>query len=132
MGPRHRSRAELKCTPQGQVQRSHYRELILPAQPGRYAPLPTTLDARLRQALEARGDNYPGGVGLSAPLYDRHAQVVTDAHALVAACGCSFGCPSCVGPILSSDEVRGYSPKAAALTVLDLFHDPGKRPSHEQ
>lgn len=77
-------------------------------------------------------DNYPGGVGLSAPLYDWRAQVVNDARALVAACGCRFGCPSCVGPILVSDEVRGYSPKAAALTVLNLFHVVGKGNSHEQ
>jgi DEAD/DEAH box helicase domain-containing protein len=66
-------------------------------------------------------DNYPGGVGLSAPLYDRRAEVVQRAHAMVAACGCRYGCPACVGPILASDEVRGYSPKSAALTVLQLF-----------
>jgi DEAD/DEAH box helicase domain-containing protein len=66
-------------------------------------------------------DNYPGGVGLSAPLFDRRAEVVRDARALVAACGCGAGCPACVGPILASEEQRGFSPRVAALTVLDLL-----------
>ncbi|MGE0080640.1 MAG: DEAD/DEAH box helicase [Thiohalomonadaceae bacterium] len=67
-------------------------------------------------------DNYPGGVGLSTPLYEQRHEVVQAAQALVSACDCRFGCPSCVGPILASDEERGYSPKAAALRVLELFH----------
>lgn len=66
-------------------------------------------------------DNYPGGVGLSTPLYDLRREVVSRAHDLVSACGCKYGCPACVGPILASDEQRGYSPKAAALTVLALL-----------
>ncbi len=66
-------------------------------------------------------DNYPGGVGLSAPLYDRRGEVVAKGREMVQACGCNHGCPACVGPILASDEARGYSPKIAALTVLDLF-----------
>ena len=66
-------------------------------------------------------DNYPGGIGISAPLFDNRAAVVTDAQALVGACECAHGCPSCIGPILASDEVRGYSPKALALQVLGLL-----------
>ena len=67
-------------------------------------------------------DNYPGGVGLSAPLFDLRQQVVSRASDLVAGCDCSHGCPACIGPILASDEERGYSPKRAALAVLELFH----------
>ena len=70
-------------------------------------------------------DNYPGGVGLSAPLYDQRRAVVHDARDLVAACGCQFGCPGCVGPILASDEDRGFSPKQAALRVMELLADHG-------
>ncbi|MFV8833698.1 DEAD/DEAH box helicase [Aquisalimonas sp.] len=70
-------------------------------------------------------DNYPGGVGLSAPLYDQRRAVVTDARELVAACGCQSGCPGCVGPILASDETRGFSPKQAALQVLGLLTGDG-------
>lgn len=70
-------------------------------------------------------DNYPGGVGLSAPLFDVREQAVKQAHALVAACPCVHGCPACIGPILASDEARGHSPKEAALRVLTLFASGG-------
>jgi DEAD/DEAH box helicase domain-containing protein len=76
--------------------------------------------ARFRPAVFLY-DNYPGGVGLSAPLFDRRNEVLHGARELIAACGCKHGCPACVGPILASDEVRGYSPKQAALTVLGLL-----------
>ncbi|MGD2082198.1 MAG: DEAD/DEAH box helicase [Chromatiales bacterium] len=68
-------------------------------------------------------DNYPGGVGLSAPLFDQRGEVVAQALALVADCGCRYGCPACVGPVLASDEERGYAPKAMALRVLELLRD---------
>ena len=66
-------------------------------------------------------DNYPGGIGLSQPLFEVRDTLVNDAAELVTACDCQYGCPACVGPILASDEVRGYSPKAAALQVLALL-----------
>jgi DEAD/DEAH box helicase domain-containing protein len=66
-------------------------------------------------------DNYPGGIGLSTPLFDLRGEVVRKARELVSACACTHGCPACVGPILASDEQRGYSPKLAALKVLELF-----------
>ena len=66
-------------------------------------------------------DNYPGGIGLSAPLFDLRERVVNEAHDMVKACGCNHGCPACVGPILASEEQQGHSPKAAALTVLGLL-----------
>ena len=68
-------------------------------------------------------DNYPGGVGLSAPLFDVRSQIRVQARDLIGGCGCNYGCPACVGPILSSDEQRGYSPKLAACKVLELFGD---------
>ncbi|MBK5944024.1 DEAD/DEAH box helicase [Halorhodospira halophila] len=70
-------------------------------------------------------DNYPGGVGLSAPLFDQRAAVVADAHDLVQGCACTHGCPACVGPVLASEETRGQSPRAAALTVLELLMGSG-------
>lgn len=66
-------------------------------------------------------DNYPGGIGISEPLFGRKHAVVEHASRLVEACECEHGCPSCIGPILASDEVRGYSPKQAALRVLSLL-----------
>jgi DEAD/DEAH box helicase domain-containing protein len=83
---------------------------------------PLDLDAtdRFRPAVFLY-DNYPGGIGLSAPLFDRHDRIVLRAHELIDRCGCRYGCPSCVGPILASDEQRGHSAKSVALTVLNLL-----------
>jgi len=66
-------------------------------------------------------DNYPGGIGISEPLFGRKKEVIEHAYRLVSACECEHGCPSCIGPILASDEVRGYSPKKTALSVLSLL-----------
>ena len=68
-------------------------------------------------------DNYPGGIGISAPLFAVQNTIVADARQLVSACECAHGCPGCIGPILASDEVRGYSPKQMALQVLRLLSD---------
>ncbi|MES9957924.1 MAG: DUF1998 domain-containing protein, partial [Sedimenticola sp.] len=67
-------------------------------------------------------DNYPGGIGISEPLFSKQQAVVADASDLIVDCDCEYGCPSCIGPILASDEERGYSPKQAALTVLTLLN----------
>ncbi len=73
-------------------------------------------------------DNYPGGIGISAPLFDIRSAIVADARQLVSACACRHGCPSCIGPILASDEARGYAPKQVALQVLSLLsEDPVSR-----
>src|SRR5690606_10707997 len=66
-------------------------------------------------------DNYPGGVGLSAPLYERRGELVAQARAVVAGCDCQAGCPACVGPILEADEDVTATPRALALRVLDLL-----------
>ncbi|MEW8681862.1 MAG: DUF1998 domain-containing protein, partial [Candidatus Thiodiazotropha endolucinida] len=66
-------------------------------------------------------DNYPGGIGLSSPLCESRETIVHEAKRLVVDCSCNHGCPSCIGPILASEEMRGYSPKQAALTVLSLL-----------
>jgi DEAD/DEAH box helicase domain-containing protein len=66
-------------------------------------------------------DNYPGGIGLSTPLYDLRRELVRKAHELVTACECAHGCPACIGPILASDEQHHTTPKQAAIMVLSLF-----------
>ena len=66
-------------------------------------------------------DNYPGGIGLAETLYGLRRQVIERAGELVADCGCSHGCPACIGPILLGEESAGRSPKAAALQVLGLL-----------
>ncbi len=42
----------------------------------------------------------PGGIGLAPRLYERHAELVDAAAALIAGCGCESGCPACTGPRL--------------------------------
>jgi DEAD/DEAH box helicase domain-containing protein len=86
-----------------------------------HAPLDDALSQRFEPTLFLY-DNYPGGVGLSAPLYDDAARLVADARDLVAACGCTAGCPACVGPVLRGDEELAKTPRQAALTVLDLLY----------
>ncbi len=64
-------------------------------------------------------DNYPGGIGLSRPLFERRSELIGAAISLISGCRCGPGCPACVGPILSGDEQR--SPKGSALRVLALL-----------
>jgi len=59
-------------------------------------------------------DNYPGGVGQSAPLYRLAPQLLKQAAGLLDACACDAGCPSCVGPPGELGE-RG---KEAARRIL--------------
>jgi len=70
-------------------------------------------------------DNYPGGIGLSTPLYDLRAQVLARAVELVGACDCAHGCPACIGPVLDiAQQIDGAeirSPKRDALRVLALL-----------
>jgi DEAD/DEAH box helicase domain-containing protein len=44
-------------------------------------------------------DNYPGGIGFSAPLFRMQQDLLTSTYELVAGCPCEIGCPSCVGPV---------------------------------
>ena len=69
-------------------------------------------------------DNFPGGVGLSEPLWLRQAELLQRADELVRRCDCTAGCPACVGPVLAAhEEGKGESPKSLALTVLALLFD---------
>ena len=61
-------------------------------------------------------ERYPGGVGMSARLYEMAGNVLRAAQELVAGCPCESGCPSCVGPPL---EV-GEQGKAMVLRLLEL------------
>jgi DEAD/DEAH box helicase domain-containing protein len=43
-------------------------------------------------------DRAPGGAGLSVRLYELHHELLAAALDLVGRCGCTDGCPGCVGP----------------------------------
>jgi DEAD/DEAH box helicase domain-containing protein len=66
-------------------------------------------------------DNYPGGVGLSEPLWQGQTELVTRAMELIRACRCRAGCPSCVGPVLDEHVPMVGSPKSYALRVLSAL-----------
>jgi DEAD/DEAH box helicase domain-containing protein len=59
-------------------------------------------------------DNYPGGIGQSAPLFKLTPKLLAGAMDVLRACGCDVGCPACVGPIGEVGE-RG---KEAAMRIL--------------
>ena len=68
-------------------------------------------------------DAFPGGVGLSAPLFERRGELVDRARELIRQCDCRLGCPACVGPVLASDETAARSMKELGAAVLDLLAD---------
>lgn len=59
-------------------------------------------------------DNFPGGIGLSRPLYEIRRQVLEAAAQLIRSCQCEDGCPSCVGPRVNA--------KAVALALIDVLN----------
>ncbi len=85
----------------------------------------TRLGARGRASEPTAGDDfepnvfvydaYPGGIGLSEPLFRLHDRLLAESRGLIAACPCRDGCPSCVGPV---GEV-GSRGKEVALAILE-------------
>jgi DEAD/DEAH box helicase domain-containing protein len=59
-------------------------------------------------------DKYPGGVGLSEPLFRLCDSLLEKTLRLISNCPCPNGCPSCVGPM---GEV-GEKGKEVALEIL--------------
>ncbi|MFC5403687.1 DEAD/DEAH box helicase [Cohnella soli] len=64
-------------------------------------------------------DRYPGGIGLSERLYEKHDMLLEEAQRLIVGCGCLSGCPACVGPI----EEVGLLGKDLALSMLDSVRE---------
>ena len=58
-------------------------------------------------------DNYPGGIGLSRPLYEIADRVLSETRQLIESCACDEGCPSCVGP-----TPRAKEPALAILAAI--------------
>jgi DEAD/DEAH box helicase domain-containing protein len=59
-------------------------------------------------------DDYPGGIGLSEPLFRMHEHLIARTRDLIADCSCEKGCPSCVGPVSETGE----RVKETALAIL--------------
>jgi len=62
-------------------------------------------------------DNYPGGIGLSEPLYSMHDELLARTRELIDGCPCKSGCPSCVGP----EGASGPLAKAVASRLLQIL-----------
>ncbi len=61
-------------------------------------------------------DLHPGGVGLSARLFDLHSQLLEGAAALLRECDCERGCPACCGPVAGLE----VGAKAGAISWLEM------------
>jgi len=62
-------------------------------------------------------DAYPGGIGISEPLYRASDTLLGRTLELISACPCENGCPSCVGPTADRTERT----KDVALAILGRF-----------
>jgi DEAD/DEAH box helicase domain-containing protein len=62
-------------------------------------------------------DNYPGGIGLSEPLFSMHDALLDRTRELIDGCPCQSGCPSCVGP----EGATGPLAKSVASHLLELL-----------
>ena len=49
-------------------------------------------------------ERIPAGIGFSAQLYERHDELMAGAADLIRSCGCRYGCPACVGPVMLVDS----------------------------
>lgn len=67
---------------------------------------------------------YPGGVGFSDKLFTHHKQLLEAAASLIAGCGCTEGCPSCVGPALEVGEHGKNGALKLARIALGLPVEP--------
>lgn len=59
-------------------------------------------------------DAYPGGIGLSRPLFEMYDLLLARTREMIEGCTCEKGCPSCVGPAGETGERA----KEVALAIL--------------
>jgi len=106
---------------------------------GNIAPLYLMCDPRdLAVEAEVRGrqtrsptltfyDRLPEGLGLSERLYEHQRELLEAALDLVQDCGCSEGCPACVGPI----AIGGAEVKQLTARLLRAILQPPSKESRE-
>jgi DEAD/DEAH box helicase domain-containing protein len=68
-------------------------------------------------------DNYPGGIGQSAPLFEMAPRLIAGARDLISRCACEHGCPACTGPAGET----GARAKQAALEILAALEEPAPK-----
>jgi DEAD/DEAH box helicase domain-containing protein len=67
-------------------------------------------------------DQVPAGIGFSERLFELHDELMARAYELVAACECTDGCPSCVGPA-GEDGLGG---KRETLAIVEALSSDSK------
>ncbi len=82
--------------------------------PGRRPSVDAVLHAAA-QPYVVLYDAHPGGAGLAASAHELGGALLERAAAVVSACGCEQGCPTCMGP--ASDEAWEVS-RAEVVTAL--------------
>jgi len=91
-----------------------------PGSPEFQSPWGETPESRKEEFFEPTlylYDAYPGGIGLSEPLFRLHDTLLARTLELIADCQCKNGCPSCVGPVGETSERA----KEAALAILKML-----------
>ena len=69
-------------------------------------------------------ERIPAGIGFSAQLYERHDELMAGAADLIRRCGCRYGCPACVGPVLLVDSEQLSGAQGSARSSANT--DPGE------
>ena len=69
-------------------------------------------------------DRAPAGIGLAERLYDLQPQLLHAALEVVTTCGCSQGCPACVGPVTQGAEAVDWDVKALTRDLLEAIRGP--------
>lgn len=64
-------------------------------------------------------DQIPGGVGLSSRLFDERVALLGRARKLVEGCGCTDGCPACIGVLPAGSASQGR--RELVLQVLSAL-----------
>jgi DEAD/DEAH box helicase domain-containing protein len=67
-------------------------------------------------------DQFPGGIGLSASVFDHLDAIIRAFYHHILLCTCKDGCPSCVGP----GGENGYGAKAGVQKLLELLLKSGE------
>lgn len=72
-------------------------------------------------------DSMPGGVGLSEKIFTSLPDICTAAISAVMKCGCSYGCPGCIGPSSDSNsEIKKLTVKLLENIILKLETETGE------
>ena len=78
-------------------------------------------------------DRVPGGVGLSARLFQERESVLRRTRHLLQGCACDIGCPACVGPVIGAAPGIEPTPNpelSRKQVALDLLEYVGITTAH--